>query len=171
MHGCRRLMVLAVFACLAGTALAQPTVTPPPVGSAPVAEPPIGPADTRPVLPERGPRLEPMGGDAAEEAESAKPPKPCHRLSLDDGSLLLGEIVGQPDLTLQAKIGDLTIEFADIARIDPAFPDEDKFTVTLDNGDRLTGELILEEVKFKTVLGELPLKRDGLYSLEAGELF
>ena len=105
-------MVMFGFAC--GVASAQPMAAPVPVPlGPPVAEPfagdvppPIAAPDARPVLPERGPRLGPDGhaltpmGDAA--VEDAPPPKDCFRVSLDDGSMILGEIEGDSKVSLKA---------------------------------------------------------------------
>ena len=123
------------------------------------------PADITPTLP--GP-LDPMGEDGP---APAKPPQACYRVTLEDGSMMLGEIDGKSEISLKSKVGDVKIALQQVARIDEAFAEEDRVTVTFSNGDRLTGKLSIEDVKLKTAWGELTVKPNGLYSLEAGKLF
>ena len=160
-----------LFALTCVVASGQPMVVPSPY---PPSFPQPAAPDGRPVLPQRGPRLGPEGEDLApmgdDPAEDAAPPKDCYRVSLDDGSLILGQIDPKTKVTLRSKVGELAIALPDVARIDPAFPDETKFTLTLSNGDRLTGSLSFKEIQFQTALGEMPLQAKGLYSLEAGKL-
>ena len=166
---------------LGGVALAQPMAVPPdiplepPAPFAPDAAPGFADPDAPPSLPERGPRparrgdaLVPMGEAAPADAP---PAKECFRVSLNDGSQILGTFAPDMPLTVKSKFGNLEVNIQGIGRIDPAFAEEDKFTVTLANGDRLTGKLDLTGVKLKTILGELPLDTDSLYGLEAGKLF
>lgn len=155
---------LALLGLSCGIATAQPMTVPGP--GAPRFSPPIAvPVPLDSGIPDP---LVPMGREGPTEA---KPPKDRVRVTLEDGSMILGEIDGETKLSLKAKIGDVEIAMREIARIDQAFIEEDQFTVTLSNGDRLTGKLTVKDLKLKTAWGELGLKEEGLFGLEVGKLF
>ena len=155
---------LALLSLTFGVASAQPMAFPVPDApfAPPVAAPDAAPRFVDPTEPgsSRPEPLAPMGAEVA----AATPPKDCVRVTLADGSMILGEV------SLKAKIGEVEIAMHDIARIDEAFVEEDQFTVTLSNGDRLTGTITVKDVKIKTAWGELLLQAESLASLEAGKL-
>ena len=163
----RSWMLFIAFLGFGGVALAQPMAVEPDLRlQPPVAVPAFPePAEPGPTVPAP---LVPMGG---EEPTPAEPPKDCVRVTLEDGSMILGKIAGETKVALKSRIGEVEIAMREIARVDQAFADDGQFTVTLSNGDRLTGKLTVKDVKLQTAWGELTLKVDGLNNLEAGKLF
>ena len=150
------LMMVAMAACcqnlFAHPMAAPPSVTPPPV---------IGGVPTLPAP------FDPMG---EEGPLAAAPPKDCYRITLEDGSMVMGEIDGTAEISLKAKVGDVKITMREVAHIEEAFTEQGQVTVTFGNGDRLTGKITIGEVKLKTAWGELTISDDGLHRLEAGKL-
>lgn len=91
------------------------------------------------------------------------------RLTLDDGSQLIGEIVGASKFQIKASYGELALPLKDVGRLERDFQ-EKKVRVTMSNGDRITGEIALESVKFKTDWGEMAIAKDRVETIEVGTL-
>ena len=131
-----------------------------PVPLLPVQEAPV--ADQPPSLPST-PAPAPMGEDQAD------PGKDCVRVTLKDGSSIIGELPEDATVSLTGKFGKVEIAMHDVARIEPAVT-EGELRITLSNGDRLTGRVKFGDLKVIAKWGGIPLAVVELVSLEAGKL-
>jgi hypothetical protein len=91
------------------------------------------------------------------------------RITLADNSQLIGEVPKDAKFDFKSRFGKLALNVDEVAKIDPA--NESQFTVTLENGDRMTGEVAFGELKLKTAFGEVPLDREDFAGLEVGKLY
>jgi hypothetical protein len=92
------------------------------------------------------------------------------RLRMSDGSLLVGEFADAAKIKVKTRFAEVALPLKDVARIDPA-AEEKKWTVVLEDGDRLSGTVDFATIALKTNWGEVPLKPDDLLALEAGKLY
>lgn len=92
------------------------------------------------------------------------------RLTLADGSQIIGEIPADAKVTLHTRIGDGKLALSEATRID-GIGEQGKFRVTLECGDRFTGEIDFDVLKLKTNVGEVPLARKDFVSLETGKVY
>jgi hypothetical protein len=91
------------------------------------------------------------------------------RVSLSDNSQLIGQLSKEAKFEFKSKFGKLALTISEVTRIEES--DEGRFTITLENGDRMTGEVDFGDVKLKTAFGEVPLARRDFMGLEVGKLY
>ena len=73
--------------------------------------------------------------------------------------MIMGEIDGEAKIELTSKVGAIDIPVRQVARIDEAFAEEEKFTVTFTNGDRLTGTVSSVDADVPFAAGRLCSRR------------
>jgi hypothetical protein len=91
------------------------------------------------------------------------------RVSLTDNSQLIGQLAKDAKFEFKSKFGKLALAIGEVTGIEDA--GDNQFSVTLENGDRMTGEVAFGDLKLKTAFGEVPLARKDFMGLEVGKLY
>ena len=159
--------VCCLSSMLAVTALSDPPPDPPPTAtfsppppstvSAYPPTPPVGNPYTRRVIyPSVGRTYSTISSD----------PKKV-TVTLKDGSLLLGEIVGMEHLMIETEYGKLRIPLKQVDRIGRHGPTP-KTTVGTHRGDQLTGRLDVATLKLKALWGDVSLDTQHVVCMKRG---
>jgi len=151
--------MLAVTA-LSDTRPAVPLATPPSVTEPPTPGPPKPPPAYRdPYAP---PPRSPYPPRHPAPLEPGKA-----RVTLKDGSFLLGEIVGMERVTIETQYGDFSIPAKQVLCIRWSGAPE-KTSVEMRGGDRLTGRLDAATLKLKALWGEVSLDMEHVVRVSWG---
>lgn len=93
------------------------------------------------------------------EANSADTKEIDHqvRIYLDDESVIVGKIESIEELEFNSSVGKFNLSFEKLVGIELQ-TDKTKSRLTLNNGDRITGELIGEKIKVTAVWGKVEIE-------------
>ena len=109
------------------------------------------------------------GSDADEPMTNATSAGGDFRVYLKDGSKLIGKIDEKPSLLFKAVIGKIGIPLRNLVGIE--FNEKaDKTKIIFVNGDRLTGRIESDTVKFKADWGEVKLELSSISKIYAKDL-
>ncbi len=113
----------------------------------------------------------PVPGDPAAPPMAVPRIKPdgSVQLNLTDGSLLKGKLAETEELKLKSAFGELNVPVKKIAFIELGGP-QNPAKVTLRNGDRLSGELVVEKLKLKADWGEIAIDAKHVKSITSTDL-
>jgi hypothetical protein len=159
--------VAAFFLAMGITAASGQTI-PVPVPDPPTGDVPISPSQpTQPPPAVKAPVVEPPKAVSAVKTERAAS-STSFALRLRDGSRLVGVPSESKNLSFQATFGRIEIPLSLVKSI--AFgPDPAAAAVGFHNGDRLTGAVVDERMRFQTAYGTVDVPMSTVVGLAAAD--